>query len=494
MKMKNKIRPIVGLLCATIVLFLTSCVDDGFIDHYIFSSGVTNSTLLSPLADSIKFTPILSETFVTISWPVVNGAGGYKVTFEKVDNPTNPVVVGTANQVVDGISVTDSLATNTHYQFVIQTMGNTQYNNKSALTATTVKYSTYAPAYDSIPSGTDLAQYFQLHPVPSSDTTLIYQLVAGGTYTMNGSVATGLTNVTFRGDKVTHPIVTMSATSGEFVSDGAGIILNTIDFDCTNFKGSGLITFNSTLNSKATTCTWGTLVTSLVALQSCKITGLAEPLIYDNAQKYALQTLTINDCIIGTNTTSKNLISDAGGFVKDLTISNSTIYNTQQYATAGYMIQYGNDLDALKITGAGWSTCSITLTNSTFWQMYSEHKIANYSGFALSSSNTLTLKKCIFVDCDNTFSVSSILHDASNTPTRVFGLNTYWATWTNSSSLTTVPSCPPYEIYNSSTYPYADNSGTVIQSDPQLKSPSTGDFTVQGAAQLAAKTGDPRWL
>jgi hypothetical protein len=39
-----------------------------------------------------------------------------------------------------------------------------------------------------------------------------------------------------------------------------------------------------------------------------------------------------------------------------------------------------------------------------------------------------------------------------------------------------------------------DTSSTVIMTDPQLKDPANANFTVQGAAQISAKTGDPRWL
>ena len=104
MKLKNEIRIIVNCLLVTIVLLVTSCVD-GFKENEVFSSDVRNTTLQSP--DSIVFTPsTANDTLITISWPVVFGAGGYQVSFYKVDDPANPVVVGTENQVVDGCSTT----------------------------------------------------------------------------------------------------------------------------------------------------------------------------------------------------------------------------------------------------------------------------------------------------------------------------------------------------------------------------------------------------
>ena len=39
-----------------------------------------------------------------------------------------------------------------------------------------------------------------------------------------------------------------------------------------------------------------------------------------------------------------------------------------------------------------------------------------------------------------------------------------------------------------------DQSGTVIEEDPQFANPAVGDFHISGATQLARRTGDPRWL
>jgi len=471
--MKNKIRPFVCLLCMTIGLFATSCVD-GFKDKYVFSSGVTGDTLKSLIADSIKFTPSADGATVKVSWPVVYGAGGYKFSFYKVDDPTNPVVIGTENQIVDGCSVSFPLLPDTKYKAVIQTLGNTKYNNKDAVDATTVSYSTYSPANAVIPAGTDLYQYFQSNPIPNSTTGVIYELEAGGTYTMTGNVPFGTTPVTIRGDKVHHATVTMS--TGVFLSDGAGINIKTIDFDCTNFTGASFITFNATLNSSVTSSAWGgVIVNSPVTIQSCKITGLASSLIYDNAKKYALQTFLIKDCVIGQNTTSKTLISMAGGLIKDLTISNSTIYDSQ-IATGGYLIQYANSTNVSKITGAGWASGSVTLTNSTFWQVYKTSKMANYSGMS-QIYNTLTVQKCIFIDSGNQRAIRDLA--INTTMVRALGYNSYWFGGVFASA----------EI--STSY---DNSSTYINTDPQLKNPAGGDFTVGGAAQITAQTGDPRWL
>jgi len=473
MKLKNKITTIVNFLLVTIVLLVTSCVD-GFKETAVFSSSVRNATLALP--DTVIFAPSADGSTVTISWPVVDGAGGYQFTFYKMDDPTKPVAIGEENQVVDGCSVSRDLAEDTKYKVVIKTLGNTEYNNKGTETSKEISYSTLLATTATIPSGTDLAQYFTQNPIPNSKTELAYQLEAGGSYTVSGNVPLGLTNVTIRGDKVSPATVKM--VSGTFLSDGAGLKFKFINFDCSTFAGSGLISFNPILNTSASSYLplyTGMMVSSPVALQSCKITGLAAPLLFDNSKKYALATFLVQDCIVGQNTTNKNLISMSGGLIKDLSIKNSTIYNVQN-ATGGYLIQYANGTNVTKITGSGWASGSVTLINSTFWQVYKSNKMANYTGMG-QTYNTLNVQKCIFVDCGSQRIIRDLEYNA--TMVRNLGYNSYWFGGAFSSA----------EI--SSTY---DNSGNQIQSDPQFQNPANANFKVLGTAQISAQTGDPRWL
>ena len=476
MKLKNEIRIIVNCLLVTIVLLVTSCVD-GFKENEVFSSDVRNTTLQSP--DSIVFTPsTANDTLITISWPVVFGAGGYQVSFYKVDDPAHPVPVGIENQVVDGCSTTRLKLADTKYKAVVKTLGNTTYNNKDAVAATVKTYSTLVPANAVIPTGTDLYAYFTANPITASKADQVYELEIGGTYTMTGDIPTGQANVTIRGNKVTHPTITMS--SCVFISDGAGFNLSTIDFDCSNFTGKGLITFNATLNTASPNYLAGwpgiaVPITSPVSVRSCKIKGLAAPLIFDNGMKYALGTCIISDCIIGQNTSTKSLIAMTGGIIKDLTLTKSTFYNTQ-VATGGYTIQYVNSTNVLKITGSGWAASSQTLTNCTFWQMNTQNKIANYSGMS-QSYNTMTAQYDIFVDTGNQRITKDLCINA--TMHHNIGFNSYWFGGAFANAEIT------------SGY---DAGDTDIKTDPALKDPANGNFTVQGAGQISAKCGDPRWL
>lgn len=498
MKMKNKFRSFVGILCATIVLIVTSCVD-GFIDKEGFSSGVKNSTLSSP--DSVTLTPSADESYITVSWPIVVGAGGYKVSLYNTTSGTSDD--GTANLFVDGDTIQRPFDAESNYMAVIKTVGNTKDNNVATNDSTVGRYG--QTVYATIPSGTDLYTYFQTNPVPKSTTTILYQLVPKGQYTMSGNVSCGLTPVKFRGDATNHPTVTMTVGSTgattSFITDGSGLNFVRINFDCSALKGNGLVSFNPTINSAATQSAWGVIDNLPIAFTSCKITGLPVPLLCDGGQKYALVTFSISDCIIAQNLTSGNLFfgtigSTVEGFIKDIMLTKSTFYNTAT-ATSGYLITLTNSTYATKITGANWTSGSITLTNCTLWNMYSGvvgKRCMNYTGFSNLAANVYSLQKNIFLDCDDRTSAYTISNavNRNGTPTAKYTSNTYWITGGTAATTTgSYPGCPLDEIY-SSTYTYAD-SGNPIISDPQLKSTSTGDFTLQGPTQITYQTGDPRW-
>src|ERR1035437_3086526 len=139
-------------------LLLSSCID-GYLKDWTFSSGVTNTTLLSPDSTKVVFSKDVKGNLV-VTWPVVYGAGGYQFSLYIVDDPNNLVAVGKENDLIDECAATRPLLEDTKYKVVIKTLGNTKYNNKEALLAASAHYSTLLPAYAVIPDGTDLFQYF----------------------------------------------------------------------------------------------------------------------------------------------------------------------------------------------------------------------------------------------------------------------------------------------------------------------------------------------
>ena len=463
------------------MLLFNACID-GYKDDWTFSSGVQGVTLESPNEDKCTFVKNADGTSLKITWPVVYGAGGYQVSFYNVDNPQNMIAIGEENEIVDGCSITRNITEDTSYKVVIKALGNDKLNNKDAVNATEISYSTLVPIRETIPSGTNLTTYFTenpIQPLNEGEKEIAYQLEAGGQYTMDGDIALGLTTLTIRGDKNNHAKLTMTGT-GKFISDGVGFKLKFMDIDCNSFTGDAIITYNVTQNPSVLSNTWVTIVDP-VAIQSCQIKGLTKKLIWDNNKKYMLATLLVKDCIVEQNTAVELLIYMQGGLIKDLELTNSTFYNKQ--INNKYFIQYNGSnritTNAEWASKYNWLQAGVSITNCTFWQVIKTGQMANYSGIA-QKKNYLIVTRNIFVDSGNKAVIRRLSGGNTNMDSpRLFDYNSYWFDGVFATD----------EI--SANY---DNSNTYISTDPQLADPQNGDFTVRGTNQIANRTGDPRWL
>lgn len=460
-------------------LFFVSCID-GYKDEFLWTPGVENAQLESPSIDDVVITPSADGTSVKIEWPVVPGAGGYQFSLYIADDPNDLVPIGVENEVVDGCVVEREMQEDTQYKIILKTLGNSKYNNKDATSVTEKVFSTLLPVTAVIPSGSNLSEYFVSNPIPPSTSELCYELESGGTYTMNGDVATGLTSVTFRGDKLNHAKLAM--TNGAFLTDGAGLKLKFIDIDCSSFEGTSVISLNTTINSQVELSAGGYVViptTSPIALQSCKITGLYQRLFYDNNKKYAIGTFLIKDCIVGQNVSSKvQLLRSQQTVFKDLTLTNSTFYNEK--TNEGYFMQLqGGKVDGVKPISETWTNANLTITGCTFWQIVKGDQMGNYSNNFAQKGNNITIQRCIFVDCGNK-SVIRRLGGGNGNATLTCGFNSYWY---DGAFVEGELNSNPKDI-----------SGTHLTEDPKLKDPANGDFTPLGASQIANRTGDPRWL
>ncbi|MDR3119600.1 MAG: DUF4957 domain-containing protein [Mediterranea sp.] len=469
--------------CALMVLaamFLPFSCIDGYQEDKAWSSGVENASLESPAADKIAVVPSADGSKLTVTWPVVPGAGGYEFSLYIVDDPENPVLVGEEKEVIDGCSAEREMVEDTFYEVVVRTLGNSKFNNKEAGQGTKVPYNNMLDVTATIPDGTNLTEYFTATPVPESATELCYELVSDGEYTMNGNVAIGLTSVTFRGNKVRHPKLTM--TNGAFLNDGAGLRLKFIDLDCTNFEGTSVILMNSTFNAALTPSAGGYYVvptTSPVAVLSCNVKGLKQRLFYDNNKRYGIGTLLIKDCVIEQNTTSSiQLLRSQATVIKDLSLVNSTFYNKQ--VNGGYFMQLqGGQISTVRPDEETWANANLLITNCTFWQVVKNDQMGNYANNFAQRGNTITVTNSIFVDCGNR-AVVRRLGGGNGNATLTCGNNSYWYGGVFvAGELTSTP---------------RDASGTHIESDPQLRDPQNGDFTVGGSEHIAKRTGDPRWL
>lgn len=461
-----------------------SCVD-GFHDDVQWSSSVRNAQLESPPADQITVNFSADGSGQTITWPLVAGAGGYQVSVYNVDDPANPVLIGVENEVIDGVTTSRPSTEDTRFKVVIKTLGNSKNNNLEAVAATEKTYDNMLAVTAVIPDSTNLSDYFKANPIPASATELCYELVPNGYYTMNDTISTRQTTVTFRGDKVAHPNIVV--TNGSFVNGGAGFKLKFIDMDYSGFIGlatSAVILMDANIPTTGLSSAGYQVVqtTTPIAIQSCKITGLKYYLFFDNSKKYAIGTFLIKDCIIGRvlNNSASAEIRFGAGMVKDLTLTRSTFFSEAADGSNRFIQISAGNVSSVKPATETWAYGSLTVTNCTFNQCCKTTQSFNSNGAMRQVGDKITIMNNIFVDSFNQEAIRRF-RSSNTVPVFTGGYNTYWYNGI-------FPT-------NEELHAQGDNSGTIIKSDPQLTHVAgTATFTLSGAAQIAARTGDPRWL
>lgn len=468
-----------SMLLTAGLLSFASCAEG--VDDESWSSSVKGEIMKSPGAEELVITKSADESTLTISWPVVEGAGGYLFSLYIVDDPANPVAVGEENEFVDGCSVNRDLKSDTNYKIVVKTLGNDKYDNKDAESATEVAYSTLVPTFASIPPG-DIYEYFQANPVPTEKTgeEIAYVLEGGAQYTMSGQVDFGNQFVTFRGDKTKHAKVAMTNDASIVISAG-GLKVKFIDFDCSGMDASksesSFIKFDKELDESIKTSKGYYTIYDPIVIQQCTIKDLPGHLFYDNKKKYVAATGLVDNCIVQTataanDTKNNGLVYFNQGWINDFTVKNSTFYNTSS-TDAKYFVRYGS---SARCDRAGFTQNFLSFYNNTFYKIANKGQWGNYNSFAGRNTSYWYMMDNIFLESGKGEVARRYLGGRQNQKTAYFDNNTYW--------------------YNGATENYNnyDKSGTVIDADPMLADPANGDFTVGGAEQLARRTGDPRWL
>jgi hypothetical protein len=204
-------------------------------------------------------------------------------------------------------------------------------------------------------------------------------------------------------------------------------------------------------------------------------------LFYDNGKKYAIGSFLIKDCIIGriVNQAAAEIRFGAS-IVKDLTITKSTIYSEVAAGSSRFcQISAGAKVTDVKPSSETWASGNLTITNCTFYQSNKTSDSFNSNGALKQLGDKITIMNNIFVDSFNQYAIRRF-RSSSNNPTFTGGNNSYWFDGI----------FPTTE----ETHAQGDNSGTIIKTNPQLTYLGNAQFTLAGPDQLAARTGDPRWL
>jgi hypothetical protein len=471
-------------------LFFTSCAKDGF-DDETFDSGVSNTQVATISADEITITPSADGKSQTITWPVVMGAGGYRVSLVDLGNIEEPII---NDSIVDGCSVTGKREEDVNYKLTVLPLGNVKKSTTDASSAASVEFSTFTPTYKTIPAGSNLNEWFAANPFPeeTKEENLNFDLEAGGEYTLSGTLDFNTQPVTLRSNSKSNH-ATINFTGEASVTFVAPFNLKYVDVDCSaqeiSSTNHGIFAFSKDPSAakKGTDIDpkykWANpLIEKPVTFLNCNFKSVKSYFFWDNQQAVCAMTMLIDNCVVhmapekafsgGVFWTNK------GGQVNELYITNSTFFELDdcvgdyKYFYQAGMVS-GEEIYADKTI----ATNTVSYTNSTFYHVtWNGGQWGNYNRMGGRACSHWILTDCIFFDCSPSGVARRFLHGKTGQDVK-FNNNTYM----NADGTFQDPG--NYDL-----------SGTDIKEDPQFADPDDGDFTISGATQVARKTGDPRWL
>ena len=471
-------------------LFLTSCAKDGF-DDETFDSGVSNTQVATISADEITITPSADGKSQTITWPVVMGAGGYRVSLVDLGNIEEPII---NDSIVDGCSVTGKREEDVNYKLTVLPLGNVKKSTTDASEAASLQFSTFTPTYKTIPAGSNLNEWFAANPFPeeTKEENLNFDLEAGGEYTLSGTLDFNTQPVTLRSNSKSNH-ATINFTGEASVTFVAPFNLKYVDVDCSaqeiSSTNHGIFAFSKDPSAakKGTDIDpkykWANpLIEKPVTFLNCNFKSVKSYFFWDNQQAVCAMTMLIDNCVVhlapekafsgGVFWTNK------GGQVNELYITNSTFFELDdcvgdyKYFYQAGMVS-GEEIYADKTI----ATNTVSYTNSTFYHVtWNGGQWGNYNRMGGRACSHWIMTDCIFFDCSPSGVARRFLHGKTGQDAK-FNNNTYM----NADGTFQDPG--NYDL-----------SGTDIKEDPQFADPDDGDFTISGATQVARKTGDPRWL
>lgn len=480
-------------LVSASALFFASCAGDGFDEDESFSGGVSNTQVESISADNITITPSADGKSQTITWPVVMGAGGYRVKLIDAGNPDQPLI---NDSIIDGCSVTASRDEDVNYSLSILALGNAKKNNTDAAEPAVKQFSTFTPTFKTIPEGTDLTEYFanpENLPDDSIGVNLNFDLEGGKNYTVSGLTDLDGHAVTLRSNsKSDHPTITYTSEEST-ITFTADFNVKYLDFDCAGMAATkGVFAFSkeSTVEAAnsldAATYKWNGPFFDKVVIANSNFDNVKGYFFWDNSVKTGVKTMLIDNCVVRLTPPAANaggvIWTNKAGHINDFTVNNSTFYEPDGWEFDYKYFYQAGGVSAHEVYQSDATTNSVNYTNSTFYHVtWNNGQWGNYNRMQGRNWSYWVMTDCIFYDCSTSGSVPRrFLHGqayAASPQNKKFNNNTY--------------------MKNDGTFQDPgsyDESGTIIEEDPQFANPAAGDFHISGPTQVARKTGDPRWL
>ena len=403
----------VAILClgGCMALATMSSCSKGFDDDETFTSKVTGTQLASPELTKANFTTVVNadgSESIQVKWDVVEGAGGYSYKVDNVDGETPvPVVEETTT---DKCFFLFPKAEDTKYQITVKALGNTKLNNADAANATVFAYSTMIEA-QVIPAGENIVAFVKAN-IKDTEDEQAFELAAGANYEINEELDFGQHKVTFRGNKLNHPIVKFGVDG--VIRTGAGLKIKWINFDCTEQDSKGVVelTNDPTDAQKAESDKAYHLVDPVI-MEDCWFKNVKACLFFTGSYPWAVEDVRVVNCIVQLDNdgskygdaaiicaiNNKAVYPKGGtdhtwyGAVRNITIKESTLYNIKDNSKNRTIRFQNKDLGKIFSTATG----SCTLTNNTFVKTMSDKEFGNNTPNA--NTYTITLNGNVFDTC-----------------------------------------------------------------------------------------------
>ena len=475
-------------------VLLASCAQDGF-DDESFNGAYSGFQMTAPDASSVVVKASSDKLSQTITWDAVSGAGTYTVSVFQGDTKDGCNNVVVQDRVTKVNYITVPRINKTYYRATIKVNDNIPEGNTAPAETTEYMWNTYTIEMGTIPAGSDLNEWFKENPIPVSyaASDITYRLEDGMEYTMSDTLQLGNNIVTFRPVSETGRAKIKFNGKRAGFETSLGLTLRELDFDCAGSNAAFIAMSKKPAIEPLIVNAWGAdykfyCSTEPISVLNCNIDNLESFFFWDNkVECWFPTTVLVDNCLVhltttttsdfGTNSNTGYFWTNKGaGYIKDLTIRNSTFYNTGE-KDGKYFVQYGGFGWSQTQPSLGWEDNTISYENCTFYNVCTGGQWGNYNGTAGKTTSFWNMTNCIFYNCSTSGVARRFLAGKQNQTTATFLNNTYMKA--------------DGTFDNPANY---DNSGTDIQEDPKFADPANGDFHISGATQVARRTGDPRWL
>ena len=508
-----------GICCAAMMVFAVSCAQG--VDDEVYKSTATNQQMVSPTLTEANFSTVVNadgSESVKVSWDLIKGCGGCQCYVWIVDDPANPVEI--VNKVVDGTSFLFEKLEDTDYKVSVLALGNKANNNTDATAASEATYTTKVPAI-LVPAGTELSSFIAENLDLEKVGEQAFELEAGQNYPVTGIIDFKDKLVTFRGNKVNRPIVTFEAGQTSGLMTAGGLKVKFINFDCTNMAFDKYVygssketsTYNyaflnmgdGTYPQLLSATNKGYVLADPIIFEQCNFKNLPKAFIGCGYNAWLVQDFRITDCIINIkhcnlDHDNANFISfykNCGGYngefgkawtgaVQNVTIKNSTIYNTETISGTKKVrfMRWAGKNGIKDIMGS--HTGTFTIQNCTLRNVYHQGEFGN--NIAEDAAYVVTYGSTIFYDCARVQKLANVGNNKSklNLPSKNVG---WVATPNNAEGGEMLSGNDKSKVKLTEEDPGFGEMTELDLTDSQF-----GGQNFKPTGTVSATIGDPRWL